>query len=130
MTNCVFSQTGYPKLILYQGDTVVAITKRQLRTVNMMKVEHDRFKSLIDNLKSQTVLRDTIIQQKGQMLEELLGQKDNYVHIISNNTDLAKDLQTQIDQLQSDNKKLKIKNTLLSLASVGLAILTAIKFIL
>ena len=35
ISNSLYSQTGYPKSIVYNGDTVVAITRHQLERINI-----------------------------------------------------------------------------------------------
>lgn len=41
MTSLSFSQNGYPKWIVYQSDTLVAITEQHLDNINIVKVERD-----------------------------------------------------------------------------------------
>lgn len=57
--NLCLGQSGYPKAIVYNGDTLVAITRAQLKRANLMKVEHDYYMEYSDSLK--VVLYETQI---------------------------------------------------------------------
>lgn len=56
MATSAFSQIGYPKIIKYGSDSVIAITFEQMKRINIVKVERDSYKEISDSLFSQVEL--------------------------------------------------------------------------
>jgi hypothetical protein len=56
MATSAYSQVGYPKIIKFRSDSVVAITFEQMRRINIVKAERDSYKEISDSLFSQVEL--------------------------------------------------------------------------
>ena len=85
MTSYCFSQNGYPKWIVYDEDTIIAITETQLDKVNIVKIERDacydamwESSTVIDSLeysiceyKNVVQLQRNISHQKDSLISEM-----------------------------------------------------------
>lgn len=88
-----FCQIGYPRKIVLNNDTVIAIIPEQLKKINVSLVERDKYFELNNNLLDQIKLQEGIRQDSDELLRNCSAQKDilNKEIIILNNTIENKD---------------------------------------
>lgn len=102
ITNLSFSQTGYPKKIIIDKDTIVAITAKQLQVVNSIKVNYDECKEIQDSLYAQISTDSLVITSQFEFIRKLTNEINTQGDIIGN--EKAKNIKT-VEQL---NKSLKL----------------------
>lgn len=96
MSNLTFSQVGYPKKVVIEKDTVVAITNEQVKKINLAHLELQECNeikvSLFDKITKDSLL---IVAQKSYS-ESLLKEVDLNKSLLNNykdiNIELNKDL--------------------------------------
>lgn len=119
-----FSQVGYPRILVLEGDTVIAITKQQQRNLNVLYLKHEYAQIQVDSLeKVAENCQDLIVINK--KLQTTLGVKDSLI----NNKD---SIYTQIISTKEENitkleKKIK-KRTAIFSAIGGLLVVLIIIF--
>lgn len=119
-----YSQIGFPRIIKYGSDSVVAITFEQMKKINITKIERDSYKQIADSLKVEVDLYEyeskigiNMLQnlQKQVSLQDSLLKKDREIELI----------------LQNDNnflkKKIKKEKTLKTIVYIlGSGIITSL----
>ena len=119
-----FSQVGYPRILVLEGDTVIAITKQQQRNLNVLYLKHEYAQIQVDSLeKVAGNCQDLIVINK--KLQTTLGIKDSLI----NNKD---SIYTQIINTKEENitkleKKIK-KRTAIGSVIGGLLVVLIIIF--
>lgn len=119
-----FSQVGYPRILVLEGDTVIAITKQQQRNLNVLYLKHEYAQIQVDSLeKVAENCQDLIVINK--KLQTTLGIKDSLI----NNKD---SIYTQIINIKEENitkleKKIK-KRTAIGSVIGGLLVVLIIIF--
>ena len=121
-----FSQNGYPKVILINGDTLIAITKDQQRRINLVKVERDYYKEYADSLNVATDLLDIALVDCKELT-------DHFNKEIGNIKKLSTEQKRFIRQLRADFKDQGIKmerikrfNTILGGYSIAVTVVLII----
>lgn len=91
-----FSQVGYPRILVLEGDTVIAITKQQQRNLNVLYLKHEYAQIQVDSLekvaencqdlivinkKLQTTLRikDSLINNKDSIYTQIINTKEENI---------------------------------------------------
>ena len=91
-----FSQVGYPRILVLEGDTVIAITKQQQRNLNVLYLKHEYAQIQVDSLekvaencqdlivinkKLQTTLgvKDSLINKKDSVYTQIISTKDENI---------------------------------------------------
>jgi len=98
-----FSQNGYPREILLNEDTIVAITYPQLKEINRELAHSESKDIIIDSLEYSLALCDTAFYRYQDVLDNIIQQNEN----------LTKQLDTRIKingLLEKDNQSLRKKN--------------------
>jgi len=121
-----FSQNGYPKVILINGDTLIAITKNQQRRINLVKVERDYYEQYSDSLNVATDLLDIALVDCKELT-------DHFNKEIGNMKKLSTEQKRFIRQLRADFKDQGIKmerikrfNTILGGYSIAVTVILII----
>ena len=93
MTISGYSQGLYPKKILFQNDTVIAITPEQLRAANIKMLEGGYYRSV----------NDTLLSERAQYIRSI----NNYRVIVQQQSDLKDIADKRIENLllQLENSK-------------------------
>jgi len=119
-----FSQVGYPRTLVLDSDTVVAITKWQQRNLNMLYIKYEYAQMQVDSLeKVAQDCQDLIVINK--QLQYTVSSKDS---LINNKDSLYSEIIAVKDQNISKLEK-KIKNrTKIGAAIGGLLIILIIIF--
>lgn len=74
-----FSQVGYPRILVLESDTVIAITKQQQRNLNVLYLKHEYAQIQVDSLeKVAGNCQDLIVINK--KLQTTLGVKDSLIN--------------------------------------------------
>jgi len=119
-----FSQVGYPRILVLEGDTVIAITKQQQRNLNVLYLKHEYAQIQVDSLEKVAENgQDLIVINK--KLQTTLGIKDS---LISNKDSIY----TQIINIKEENitkleRKIK-KRTAIGSVIGGLLVVLIIIF--
>lgn len=127
ITNLSFSQTGYPKKILIDNDTVVAITNNQLQVVNNLKVDYDECKEVVDTLKSQVSRDSILIMSQFEFIRKLSNEMDTQGDIIENEKAKNSKLTENLKQSMKLYNRQRIKTAVVGgLFTVSLGVIVAL----
>jgi hypothetical protein len=129
MSKSVFSQVGYPKIIVYKSDTLVAITQIQAKFINLTKVELDRYKELNINLQDQLDKKDIVIVNLNTIVKALEKDGANYKQIIANKDQIESSLKAELKSKNKALKWAKTKNGLLGISTIALGVLYIVKIL-
>lgn len=107
-------QTGYPKIVVFENDTVVAITKVQMKKMNNLHLHYEECKetntlleSTLDSCKAVFAIYDTmLINLKDQRIILQEGAKESK-KVISQMVELDEKKNKKIRNLTLQNKLLK-----------------------
>lgn len=109
ISNLSFSQNGYPKQIVINKDTVVAIDMQQVKTLNLLQLDYTEC-SEIKNALIVKIKEDSILISKEREYELLLSNRlDMQDKIIINDNILYKNLQSDLEKSNKLYKREKIK---------------------
>jgi len=94
MTKFGTCQDGYPKLIVYEGDTLVALTMHQVDLLNLMENQTRKYRDLSDTIYANSKLKDVklfklevvleLLRREGQIKDELQANCDAAILDINN----------------------------------------------
>lgn len=119
-----FSQVGYPKIIVLESDTVVAISRAQVKNLNLLHVKYDFASIQLDSLEKvaddcqELILINKGLQKSIVTKDSLVLSKDSTYTAIINVKD------QNIDKLQ---RKIK-KRTVIGSVVGGLLIILIVIF--
>ena len=112
ISNLLYSQTGYPKLIVYNSDTVVAITRYQMEQINAAhqswigaQQENDSLQAIIDTCTTGFHYADSVIS-----IQRSIILADNTY--ITQQTSVVDTLRSVIKDQKKLIKRLKVHRTL------------------
>lgn len=98
-----FSQVGYPKIIVLESDTVVAISRAQVKNLNLLHVKHDFASIQLDSLEKvaddcqELILINKDLQKSIVTKDSLVLNKDStYTAIINVKDENIEKLQRKI----------------------------------
>lgn len=98
-----FSQDGFPRKIVYNGDTLVLITTDQLKMANLTYVEKTEYKELLDSMQILYNQKSLAVLTLNEMVESLnrsILLKDKTIasqdSIIDNYKIITKDLKLDV----------------------------------
>lgn len=97
--NC-FSQ----EIITHNGDTLVALSHKDVKIINTVFVEHDYFKKEIELYKKSFLVDSALISYQDSVIrvkDIIINKKDSYF------TDLVKNLETTIDEERKKYRRVK-----------------------
>ncbi|MGL6127555.1 hypothetical protein [Chryseobacterium artocarpi] len=113
-----FSQSGYPKQIVSEGDSLVAITKHQVKLLNLTKVTLDR--QLEINKEKDVKIK--ALEAELKTTEDIVSKQDERRAIseaeIANRQELITEQDKTIQQLNKSLKREKVKKGFLIGAAV------------
>lgn len=120
IVKCSISQTGYPKLVLINSDTVCAVTIAQLDSINAEHINLMECRELKDSLDSQfKVCEDLVKDQK-----EIISSQDKEIKIQKDITGEKNKLlaieEDRNKKLERKAKWLKLQRNILTVAVVAL----------
>lgn len=107
LTSCSFCQTGYPKVILWEGDTLVAMTNEQVRAINLMKVEHDYYQEYSDSLFSALESMQITIVKLKDLNAHMLQDQEKSKELMQAKKEFIKLLRADFDRLGIKYENLK-----------------------
>ena len=73
MSQSSFCQTTYPKIVVYEKDTVVLFTPLQVRQINSIIVDRDILKEEVLLLDSLSITQNMLILNKDSQIEKYQG---------------------------------------------------------
>lgn len=128
IANLGYSQVGYPKKMVIDNDTVVCISSKQVRNLNLLKAKSDTYKEFIDTLLSQRSVDSSIIEaqalQIGSLNAEILYNKAITRNVEMVNQNLASNNSSLVKKL----KLQKVQATIFGGIAVGIGTLFILKF--
>ena len=110
MTLYSYSQSTYPKRMLIDGDTVVAITVEQSKKVNKTFLEKNYYKTVTESLGKKVTLLEMNSNIDYIIINKLKVQIDNLNLIISNKQKAMDKQKEDLDATDRELKKSKRKN--------------------
>lgn len=109
------AQSGYPKRILFDGDTVIAFLDRQVNLVNYNKVSYDECSEI-----KASYSKEVSLLKKSLVAEKLATEK------LQENISLLQDIESekdfQIQELKNDGEKKDKRIKLLRSCRVPIAV--------
>jgi len=92
-----FSQVGYPRIIVLEIDTVVAISRAQVKNLNLLHVKYDFAAIQLDSLERvaidcqklilinkdlqrSIITKDSLVSNKDSVYTEIITVKDNNIN--------------------------------------------------
>ena len=101
----IYSQSTYPKELLINGDTIVAITLDQSREVNKVFLEANYYKIVSDTLGGKILLLNSRIKNDSIIINDKNYQISNLDSVIYNQKNIID--RQKIDQGNTDDKLIK-----------------------
>jgi len=106
MTSQLLSaQNGYPKQILWESDTLIAFTPKQVKLINYTKVSLDECKELSVSYRSELSLYKEASDKFSDFKKEVSKKEDYYNNIID---EQKIQLNLQDDNINKLNRNIKI----------------------
>lgn len=121
MSQSSFCQTAYPRIVIYERDTVVLFTPFQVKQINKIVIERDI-------LKEEVLLLDELSITQNRLILDKDSQIEKYQEIISSYEISTQNLEAIIDEKNKEHKaylKRSLKNSLFiggSCITVGLIV--------
>lgn len=130
MSKLAICQTGYPKTVVLENDTVVAITKAQMKKMNNLHFHYQECKetnqlliSTIDSCKVTFAIYDTmVLNLKDQIVIYQQGAAESKT--------IMKEMVALDEKKNKQIKKLTTQNKLLKLGTAIILGITAILYII
>jgi len=82
MTLSAMSQQDYPRLTLIDGDTIALFNSQQLKKINLVLLEREKYVLLYENVSEELLLwksKDSISKGQIDLLNEKLGVKRSII---------------------------------------------------
>lgn len=127
--NSTFCQSGYPKKIVYKGDTVALFSQKQINEFIAMKETMDAYTDIIDSLRNTldtcdtaiTLYKDQIISLKSEvsLLNMTIGETNS---LLLSSTEV-------VNRQVKDIKKLKKINKVTSWVAIIVTIALIVKLL-
>jgi len=109
ISNSLYSQNGYPKQIVINKDTLVAINMQQVKTLNLLQLDYieclDTKNALIVKIKEDSILISKQREYEALLNNRLTAQKD----IIANDNVIYQNLKSDLEKSNKLYKREKIK---------------------
>lgn len=121
ISQCCFSQTGYPRKILINKDTLVVLTTPQLKKVNMTFVRLDFFREMNDTLNSIISSYKTALSTQSDLNSSLQKQIDLKQTIIIQEEAVISNYKITEKKLERQMKWLKVQRNTFFVTTVILA---------
>ena len=115
-----YSQIGFPRIIKYGGDSVVAITFEQIKKINITKIERDSYKQIADSLKVEVDLYEYESKIGINMLQNLQKQVSLQDSLLKKDTEIELILQNDNNFLKKKIKKEKTLKTIVYILGSGI----------
>lgn len=126
----VYSQGSYPKKIVFEGDTLVAITEQHMKRVNKAFVRESSYKQTIDSLGVKVVLLNTKSYNDSVIISKLKQDVSTMENINKNNLvindRLKSDLESTDNELNKVSRKSKWQKVLLGVSVAVNVVLTIV----
>lgn len=106
----VYSQKGYPKRVILNGDTVIAISQEQQKSILKVYEQRDMLKSVINGLEKHKHSDSLYIAQLKGYIAELNNIIELYKSKDRNNQTIIESQKAIIKQCDKQIKKLKFKS--------------------
>lgn len=121
-----FSQSGYPKVMVINGDTLVAITKNQQRKINLVKIERDYYRQYADSLEIGAHLLDVALVDCKELNNHFKTEIEAMKRLSHEQKRFIRELRADYKELGIENERLKKITGLLLGYSIGVTILLII----
>lgn len=122
-----FSQNGYPKQILLGNDSLVVITPKQVKLLNLAKVELDETREMNNILQEQISLFKVTLGKYKKLSIEKDSTISNQNLLIQNRESLISEQEKAINTLNKSVKAKRVSTRLLIVTSTILSVLLIIK---
>lgn len=125
ITTCVFSQNGLPRLIAYEGDTLILIEADQIIIANIVNAELVKQFELNDSLRSDLTQHKITIIDKNAAIDAL--KKAGNDKDLQNATmkQLVDELRNELRRREKQLKRAKILNKIFIPVAAALVIILA-----
>ena len=130
MSKLAICQIGYPKILVLENDTVIAITKMQMKKINNLYLHNNECKetnqlliSTIDSCKTTFTIYDTIVFNLKDQIQIYKQGATESNKVITEMVELDKKKNKRINSLSSQNKLLKASTILVLITAVIFAII-------
>jgi len=110
MGQSLYCQDTYPRLMVIEGDTVVAITVRQAKKINKSFVQEEYYRTVNDSLEKKIVLLETKVKNGSIIIGHREFQINQYEDILANERSFTQELENTLDLVYDELKREKRKN--------------------
>lgn len=114
MSKLAICQTGYPKIVVYENDTVVAVTKEQMKKINSLHLHYEECKetghlvqAALDSCKTVFAIYDTMLINLKDQRNVLQEGANESRKVITQMVELDEKKNKKIKRLTAQNKLLK-----------------------
>jgi predicted RNase H-like nuclease (RuvC/YqgF family) len=118
-----FCQDTYPRMMVINGDTVVAVTVRQAKKINRTFAKEEYYRTENDSLEKKIILLETKIENNTITIGNKSFQIDKFENILANEQEFTDELEETLevvyDELRKEKRKNKFKKWIIG-ASLGL----------
>jgi hypothetical protein len=104
-----FSQVGYPKKIVTGKDTVIAVTQKQVKQLNILHFDYKECNEIKDSLIANTKKDSILIESQKKYSVSLENQLSTQGKILLNTTDVNLQLNKDLKEAQKLYNRQKIK---------------------
>jgi|688.fasta_scaffold487669_3 hypothetical protein len=104
-----FSQVGYPKKIVIGKDTVIAVTQKQVKQLNILHFDYKECNEIKDSLIANTKKDSILIESQKKYSVSLENQLSTQGKILLNTTDVNLQLNKDLKDAQKLYNRQKIK---------------------
>ena len=104
-----FSQVGYPKKIVIGKDTVIAVTQKQVKQLNILHFDYKECNEIKDSLIANTKKDSILIESQKKYSVSLENQLSTQGKILLNTTDVNLQLNKDLKEAQKLYNRQKIK---------------------
>ena len=114
-----YSQTTYPKELIIDGDTVVAITLDNCREINQVFLDAKHYKIVSDSLNQKVILLNGRIDNDSIIIGDQNFQIDNFETIMYNKQLVTDRLEQDLKDTDNELTRSKKGSELVKKAAIG-----------
>jgi hypothetical protein len=112
-------QHGYPKLIVYSGDTLVALTVEQATIINLMELQAVKYRDLSDTLVHHSNKKDVVLFDLNTVLKVMHKERELQGQLTAECERTMKQIEKEL------NKQIKKTNRAAFWGKVAVAVVVA-----
>jgi len=121
-----YCRNEYPRIIVYEGDTLVLITMNQVDSLNITYATVDEYKEFNDSLKASIIEYELVIIKDKQIIKNLTDKNKACTGVVGEKDIIIEEHEKDNKKLKNKNKRLKFFNRILTATTTVLAVVVVI----